>query len=93
MYTKYPGNQTCSTQDQEGVCRYVGMGMNGTAGTKNYTDSTLLSCIINRMIGRGHGHVLVPVDIMVNDLETTHMGLEVMMMNSTYQKQSESLFQ
>jgi hypothetical protein len=50
------------------------MGMNTAAGTKNSADGAFLSRIVNRTIGRGRGRVLVPVGIMVSDLETRMKG-------------------
>jgi hypothetical protein len=61
------------------------MGMDTAAGPKNVAGSHVLSRVINGTIERGRGCVLVPVDIMVSDLETTLMGLEVLK-NWTYQE-------
>jgi hypothetical protein len=68
------------------------MGINRAAAAKNDADGAFVSHVVNRMVGRGHGCIWVPVDVMVSDLETPLVGLEVRM-NSTYQKQFHSLFQ
>jgi hypothetical protein len=61
------------------------MGMNTAVGTKNSADGAFFSRVVNITTGRGRGRILVPVDIMVSDLETTLVGLEVLK-NRTYQK-------
>ena len=68
------------------------MGINRAAAAKNDADGAFVSRVVNRMVGRGRGCIWVPVDVMVSDLETPLVGLEVRI-NSTYQKQCHSLFQ
>jgi hypothetical protein len=58
--------------------------MNTEAGMKNGTGSMFLICFINGMVGRGHGRVVGPVNMVVSTLDTDFEEGEVLM-NCTYQ--------
>jgi hypothetical protein len=59
------------------------MGMDTAADTKNAAGGAFLSCVVDGTIGRGHERVLVPVEVVVSDLDTQVVGLDVLM-NRTY---------
>jgi hypothetical protein len=50
--------------------------MDMAAGTKNSADGMLSTCVVDGMIGRGHGRVCGPVAIWVSALYINLVGAE-----------------
>jgi hypothetical protein len=61
------------------------MWLDRAAGSKNVARAAFLGRIVNGTMERGRGRVFVPMVVMVSDLNSTLIGLEVIM-NFTYQK-------
>jgi hypothetical protein len=63
--------------------------VNTAAASKNAAGGEFSNRVVNGTVERGRERILVPMGFVVSDLETTLVGLEVMM-NKTYQKQLHS---
>jgi hypothetical protein len=59
------------------------MGRNKAAGLKNAMRGTFWDRVVNGTIGRGHGRVWGPVEVIVSALDTQVVRLDVLM-NWTY---------
>jgi hypothetical protein len=60
------------------------MRMKSAAGTRNVADGTFWGRVVNRTVGRGRERILVPVNVMVSELDTSLVREQVLMGLHTY---------